>query len=670
MVSFPGRVTDGTAEPQPSHHMPTSARPPRRHDRSCVVCHRRKVRCDRRSPCSACTRNGSLCAYPPSNQAVGRVRKTTISDVASRLSSLEKTITAATIDTTPSTQPSVPGRAFTDHEPRPKERQSPKILLHNQNSSQYFDDLFTTRAIEEDQDQPSLLPRSEDENQVEASDTLLGLMGTPSIPIAADATNTSWKLLTRGALELWRIFTQNVDPSIKILHIPTAEVLFFEAIREPNAVSKDASVVLGAVYFAATSTLEDHEVQHVLGLNRFTALRHFRHQFQRSLSAANILEHPTLLLLQGLAIYLTASRTHSHGRSSWILNGLALRIAQSIGLHRDGSNLGLRPFEAEVRRRLWWHMLARDNRAAEDHGISSSCWLPPSDTKLPLNIHDEDLHPDMRELPPPQAGWTRMSLHLVNMEITQTVHRLDNLFTSASDSNSKELARRDMMDRLRDQVHTYTGSCSSSIPLHKMTMQLALLMVHKVDLVTRQQLVNMDHPGQRDVMTTEENIVAACRCLEIYMGLWADELLLQYRWWLRSYPQYHVLLYVLWHLYVRPDGPNADRAWENVYRLFEIEESTLREGGLSSNTKYIVLQRLKKNAEAMRGSVSNRNLALDEASPSTQSDSRGTIGVQGGLDDQIGMQSLYEESGFLPISIWNNLLEEMNIPQSEFPGIS
>lgn len=149
MVSFPGRLTDGTAEPQPSHHMPTSARPPRRHDRSCTVCHRRKVRCDRRSPCSACTRNGSLCAYPPSNQAVGRVRKTTISDVASRLSSLEKTITAATIDAAPSAQPSVPGRAFADHEPRPKERQSPKILLHNQNSSQYFDDLFTTRAIEE-----------------------------------------------------------------------------------------------------------------------------------------------------------------------------------------------------------------------------------------------------------------------------------------------------------------------------------------------------------------------------------------------------------------------------------------------------------------------------------------------------------------------------------------
>ncbi|KAK8147642.1 hypothetical protein G3M48_001255 [Beauveria asiatica] len=302
MVSPPNRLKRRTAESQPSHSASESFPSSRRYDRSCIVCHRRKVRCDRQSPCSTCTRNGSLCTYPPSNLAVGRVRKTTISDVASRLLSLEKSITAATTgaaqaEKTPSTGP-------VGSSPQAKGRLSPMILLHSRNSSQYFDELLTTRVIEEDRDKPSLLLTSADKNQVEARDTLSSLMSTSLKTIAAHDTDQSWQPLTRGALELWRIFTQDVDPSMKILHIPTAEVLFFEAIREPETVSKDASVILRAVYFAAAATMEDHDTQHVLGLDRCEALSLFESQFQQSLYAADILEHPTFLLLQGLAIYL------------------------------------------------------------------------------------------------------------------------------------------------------------------------------------------------------------------------------------------------------------------------------------------------------------------------------------------------------------------------------
>ncbi|KAH8719649.1 C6 transcription factor asaR [Beauveria bassiana] len=236
-------------------------------------------------------------------EKVGRVRKTTISDVASRLSSLERSITAATTGGAVQAE-KTPSSGLVGSSPQAKGRVSPTILLHSQNSSQYFDELLTTRVIEEDRDKPSLLRRSAGENQVEARDTLSSLMGTSLKTIAADGTDKNWQPRTRGALELWRVFTQNVDPSMKILHIPTAEVLFFEAIREPEAVSKDASVTLCAVYFAAAATMEDHDTQHVLGLDRLEALRLFESQFQQSLYAADILEHPTFLLLQGLAIYL------------------------------------------------------------------------------------------------------------------------------------------------------------------------------------------------------------------------------------------------------------------------------------------------------------------------------------------------------------------------------
>ncbi|KAM3469213.1 hypothetical protein MY8738_010155 [Beauveria namnaoensis] len=663
MVSPPNRFKSLTAESQSPHSAPASFPLSQRYDRSCIVCHRRKVRCDRQSPCSTCTRNRSLCAYPPSNTALGRVRKTTISDVASRLSSLERSITAATTGGAVQAE-KTPSSGLVGSSPQAKGRVSPTILLHSQNSSQYFDELLTTRVIEEDRDKPSLLRRSADENQVEARDTLSSLMGTSLKTITADGTDKNWQPRTRGALELWRIFTQNVDPSMKILHIPTAEVLFFEAIREPEAVSKDASVTLCAVYFAAAATMEDHDTQHVLGLGRLEALSLFESQFQQSLYAADILEHPTFLLLQGLAIYLTACRTHNHGRGSWILNGLALRVAQSIGLHRDGSSLGLTPFEAEVRRRLWWHMLARDNRAAEDHGLGSSSVLPSSDTRLPQNIHDEDLYPGMEKLPPPSSGWTKMSLHIINMEITQALQRVAGLLTSATDSQSKELARQEMLGRLRDQVNTYASASSPSIPLHELTMQLALLMVHKADFITRQQLINMEHPRQGEMVTTEESIVTACQCLEIYSRLWEDTLLCQYRWWLRSYPQYHMLLYVLWHLYVKPEGPSTGRAWECVEKQFKI----ILEENPGHNTKLVALQRLKWRAEGKRRSSLNSYSTPSSQCAWTESNGSAIVTDTGKIGDQVGIQSVYQDDPFLPMSTWASFLEDVNIHLPDFLG--
>ncbi len=62
-------------------------------ERSCIVCHRRKVRCDKTAPCSNCMRSGVLCCYP-SEDRPRRQPKTTIAGIAQRLVQLERTIVA------------------------------------------------------------------------------------------------------------------------------------------------------------------------------------------------------------------------------------------------------------------------------------------------------------------------------------------------------------------------------------------------------------------------------------------------------------------------------------------------------------------------------------------------------------------------------------------------
>jgi hypothetical protein len=63
-------------------------------ERSCILCHRRKVKCNKQLPCSTCIRSGVLCCYPPGEKHELRKNRTTISDIINRLGQLERTIVA------------------------------------------------------------------------------------------------------------------------------------------------------------------------------------------------------------------------------------------------------------------------------------------------------------------------------------------------------------------------------------------------------------------------------------------------------------------------------------------------------------------------------------------------------------------------------------------------
>ncbi|PTB63201.1 hypothetical protein BBK36DRAFT_1183195 [Trichoderma citrinoviride] len=590
---------------------PPSPHPRRKPDRSCVLCHRRKIRCDRQTPCLACVRARLTCTYPVSDKPIRRVRKATIADVASRISDLEKTIVAASIDHGNTARRSLSANAYANthvsasvglpaslpvspHESpqEPQELPSEEVLIRNGTSSQYFNELLISKVIEEDQDKSSLLHTPRNETKEQDFDSPFSLIGLLSSPSVFEEKERGWRLSRLCATQLWHLFVQNVDATMKLLHIPTDEVTIFTAIHQPESVASDVLALVSAVYFSTTLTLEPDEAQHVLGVDKSTALRTFKREFQMHLSRADMLENPT-----------ASARAYYHGRGIWILNGLAVRMAHSIGLHRDGTKLGMSPFESEVRRRLWWHFLARDSRAAEDHGISSWSTVPSYDTKLPLNVDDSELRPDMRELPPPHNGWTKMSLQLTCMEVAQTLQNMANLSMTPSGSTPKEVIRSNMLNQLRSRVEHYLKPCNPVIPVQRMTMKTALAMVHKIDFVTRQQLANMENPDKRNAFATEANLLSALRCLEIHLELWSDELLRPYRWCMYGHPQYHMLLYVLWHLCVCPTGPSVDRAWVVVARTFELEQVRLSTAVSGPALKSVILKRLHKKAELIRQSA-------------------------------------------------------------------
>ncbi|KAI1618972.1 hypothetical protein EDD36DRAFT_492326 [Exophiala viscosa] len=96
---------------------------------------------------------------------------------------------------------------------------------------------------------------------------------------------------------------------------------------------------------------------------------HFQDKVMKFL---NLLSFPQASSLHKLSAFLTvlASRESSQDTlSTGVELGLALRVAQSMGLHRDPKRFSLASWEINTRRQIWWHILQADSALALATGL-------------------------------------------------------------------------------------------------------------------------------------------------------------------------------------------------------------------------------------------------------------------------------------------------------------
>jgi hypothetical protein len=119
--------------------------------RSCLTCHQRKIRCDKRSPCSNCVRNDVLCCYPEVEQRRRRPQKATIGEISTRLARLERTITAITKGTAAPDVDVVPDVAVPRSERGyPATVGSPaELLVRDGDTSRYINEVILSRILDE-----------------------------------------------------------------------------------------------------------------------------------------------------------------------------------------------------------------------------------------------------------------------------------------------------------------------------------------------------------------------------------------------------------------------------------------------------------------------------------------------------------------------------------------
>lgn len=170
-------------------------------------------------------------------------------------------------------------------------------------------------------------------------------------------------------LKAWQLFKENVCPVATVLHIPSIEPALLEGMRTMRDVSKPLEALMFVVYYGTATSISADECHDVFGEEQSVVLNRFRSGLHQAFGRARLLQTDDILVLGAFVMFVVLLRHHDP-RLSWNLTGLAVRLLQSLGLHRDGSSLNLSKFDAEMRRRLWWSICLLDTPASEDRSCT------------------------------------------------------------------------------------------------------------------------------------------------------------------------------------------------------------------------------------------------------------------------------------------------------------
>jgi hypothetical protein len=97
----------------------------------------------------------------------------------------------------------------------------------------------------------------------------------------------------------------------------------------------------------------------------------------------------------------------------FLLVGNTVRLAMRMGLHRDSSKVRgeITPFDAEMRRRIWHHLVQVDILSSFHIGLPGMTHAVESDTLYPSNLRDEDFSEasTTSPIPRPESELTPMT---------------------------------------------------------------------------------------------------------------------------------------------------------------------------------------------------------------------------------------------------------------------
>ncbi|KAI1259677.1 mitogen-activated protein kinase [Xylariaceae sp. FL1019] len=682
---------------------------------NCQPCVRRKVKCDRIVPiCTSCTRRKVSCYYQaPAPPRPRRRKPSVIEDMNERLTRYERILKEhgllGTVESSPDTEGTFvtpkDGTAPSSSESRagstgsgivvheigtPGGPQNEGKLLASDGRSRYIDSSIWMNAADEE----IQAIMDEDNGDGDAGSSAgIGALGNVTDPLSQALLGITYSLTTlypshESAMKLWKVYTENVDPLCRVLHIPTISRMV-EVVSPCSAnATKVQECLLFSIYYAAIHSLHPGDCETLFSEPRAVLLSRFQAAVHQALVNVSFLRTAEMPVMQAYVLYLIACRSTMDPHTYWILVGVAIRLAQRIGLHRDGEALGLPPFEVQMRRRLFWQLLPLDGYSGQMSGtgifISPNSW----DTKMPLNCSDTSIWPGMTSPPVEASGASDMIFVLPKVELSNFYIRT----SVSSPSPQGRLGQKSgpelsaLISRVESLVEEkYLRYCDIINPLHFLTLAITRSALNMLRLRSSMSYLlssTLADTQRRSMCTT------ALKILDTDLALYANPAIRKFRWHLANFFLRDAILTILFSLLKTGffSTPERDEVWDKIKTIF----ANHPEPTTSPRAIYVVIARVTLQAwvtnpptlcvpepefiTAIRDLRKKREGALDKPFDQREAGSVVKGSVQdGGVADlgfmpqldtmfDFGAQDFGMESNFNPISIntdWLSWEEEL-----------
>ncbi|KAF4961735.1 hypothetical protein FGADI_98 [Fusarium gaditjirri] len=349
-------------------------------------------------------------------------------------------------------------------------------------------------------------------------------------------------------LSIWQAYVENVDPFIKVLHTPTIENIVKQRKGNFSTCGHNVEALLFAICLAAIASMDEETVSLNFNTPREQLLQRYQFGTEQALARANFLTTKDITVLQALIIYLSLLPNIGAQDKVWPLTGLLLRLAKSVGLHREVNSHEYNQLEGQIRRRLWWHICFIDSSsrraAAQDLSITPASF----NTGLPTNSSDVDLDSSTTQIPNPNQGSTGVTLCLIRCELwylTQAIR---------ADTTDSLETRLNLFNALRQKVDkTYFQHLHPNQPWDSFIRAITTLFFAKVELVIRRR--------SKTLPAADELLIPSITVIKAVQSLKSEPAWVKWRWQLQGQMPWHAMGVFLRQASRLPWTRELEEAW-------------------------------------------------------------------------------------------------------------
>ncbi|KAH7111730.1 hypothetical protein B0J13DRAFT_576554 [Dactylonectria estremocensis] len=550
--------------------------------RNCICCKERKVHCDRRLPCSNCTKAHRESVFPTTGRILRQPRRvrpepTTMTrrqmDLVDQIRRLEDMVGhlharyngKQTDQEEDCTKKETPIREDMDQAEDGSYIDTPSdsglgsslllrqrrlkppgglpkvgIMVHKDRGRLYIGDRFWATLQQEldairdgfngfdgeEEEEPDDDADSVYATSFQSSHRSITSSGSSFIFINRSLSAASpeyLRPLPSQMLFIWQTYVENVDASIKVLHIPTVSKMIYGSRGDFSLLPPFMEPLMFSIAFAAVKSLTSEEVQIHFHVDMKDLVSRFRLGTEESLARVDFINTKELSVIQAFLIYIFLIRLEESQRYIWSLAGLISRVAVGIGLHRDGSHFpDITPFEAEMRRRVWY----------------------------------------MSILPEAKSGYTDMTICLLRSKIWRVGKHFKNVTSSMyprhREPDSDTLHKLAQLSEFNEKAFSeFLKPAQPDRPIHLFTRTMATVSVRRYELI----LDHIRQPSLRPTpssLATDKAFIMALAILEDIYKLQHGPSTRRWAWQLYGLIQWQPLTIVLGRLSVVEFDAMAD----------------------------------------------------------------------------------------------------------------